>query len=84
MGGQLRIHLDAEADGGGPAARGGDDKSCGRTWDVEPFLDRLVLFRSDVVDHEVRETLSGDATAAVVDTPGVCSLDAGCTARGAA
>lgn len=42
MGGQLRIHLDPESTEGG----------C-RTWDIEPVLDRLVLFRSDLVDHEV-------------------------------
>lgn len=40
MGGQLRIHV-------------GSDGSERGKWDVEPFLDRLVMFRSDLVDHEV-------------------------------
>lgn len=54
MGGQLRVHL-----GGSPVtgAAGGSqdvDKGSGRKWDIEPVLDRLVLFRSDLVDHEVK------------------------------
>ncbi|CAM9191310.1 unnamed protein product, partial [Ascophyllum nodosum] len=47
MGGQLRVHLDAE---NGAAKK---DGGSGRTWDINPVLDRLVLFRSDLVDHEV-------------------------------
>ncbi|CAN0101742.1 unnamed protein product, partial [Hapterophycus canaliculatus] len=54
MGGQLRVHMNAGAESG---ARGGccprADESEGRKWDIEPLLDRLVLFRSDLVDHEV-------------------------------
>lgn len=49
MGGQLRIHLDS--DDSIQMKDGGGDR-CG-VWDVEPLLDRLVLFRSDLVDHEV-------------------------------
>ena len=50
------MHLD------GPemnAAGGSQDvnKSGGRKWDIEPVLDRLVLFRSDFVDHEVSQTV---------------------------
>lgn len=48
MGGQLRIHLETEEVG--ESNQGGR----GQTWDIEPVLDRLVLFRSDLVDHEVR------------------------------
>lgn len=66
MGGQLRIHLDPESteDGSRDAP-----KSEGRKWDVEPVLDRLVLFRSDLVDHEVGLCLTGKAfrAAACVD-----------------
>ena len=28
-------------------------ESSGRKWDIEPTLDRLVMFRSDLVEHEV-------------------------------
>lgn len=48
MGGQLRVHLDSDN-----GVRNMDN-GAGRTWDVKPLLDRLVLFRSDLVDHEVR------------------------------
>lgn len=63
MGGQLQIHLDSEdsvqmKDGGGGRCR---------TWDVEPLLDRLVLFRSDLVDHEV-------STNALEVRPKLCCL----------
>lgn len=53
MGGELRVHLDStpEAEVAGRPRRA--DGSGGRTWDIEPVLDRLVLFRSDLVDHEV-------------------------------
>lgn len=52
MGGQLRVHLDSSADA--VVGRSRDtDGSGGRKWDIEPVLDRLVLFRSDLVDHEV-------------------------------
>lgn len=47
MGGQLRVHLDGSSEAG--------DGSGGRKWDIEPVLDRLVLFRSDLVDHEVSQ-----------------------------
>lgn len=47
MGGQLRVHLDSSTET--------DDGSGGRKWDIEPVLDRLVLFRSDLVDHEVSQ-----------------------------
>lgn len=51
MGGQLRIHIGPDtAEGGSP--KGGEVGA--RKWDVEPLLDRLVLFRSDLVDHEVK------------------------------
>lgn len=52
MGGQLRVHLDSPET---RAAGGSQDvgKGGGRKWDIEPVLDRLVLFRSDLVDHEV-------------------------------
>lgn len=48
------MHLDSpetKAEGGSQDV----DKKCGggRKWDIEPVLDRLVLFRSDLVDHEV-------------------------------
>lgn len=33
------------------------DKSSGCKWDIEPVLDRLVLFRSDLVDHEVSQAI---------------------------
>lgn len=58
MGGQLRIHLDPESTEGGPRDA---PKGKGRKWDVEPVLDRLVLFRSDLVDHEVGLCLTGKA-----------------------
>lgn len=47
MGGQLRIHVSAATNGVV------NDEGLPKTWDVEPLLDRLVLFRSDIVDHEV-------------------------------
>ncbi|CAN0082941.1 unnamed protein product [Discosporangium mesarthrocarpum] len=58
MGGQLRIHLGGD---GGKAQKGdsSNDKGTpaasksGSVWDVDPLLDRLVLFRSDHVYHEV-------------------------------
>lgn len=37
----------------GGGARDTGVRSGGRKWDIEPVLDRLVLFRSDLVDHEV-------------------------------
>lgn len=57
MGGQLRVHMDGGAESGAwgdscpPRVGGG----AGRKWDIEPVLDRLVLFRSDLVDHGVRK-----------------------------
>lgn len=50
MGGQLRVHVgrDAPESGQRDTEKGGGGK-----WDIEPMLDRLVLFRSDLVDHEV-------------------------------
>ncbi|CBJ30213.1 [Skp1-protein]-hydroxyproline N-acetylglucosaminyltransferase, family GT60 [Ectocarpus siliculosus] len=57
MGGQLRVHLDsrpeAAAEEGGPRPAGEEEEKAGRKWDIEPVLDRLVLFRSDLVEHEV-------------------------------
>ncbi|CAM9544677.1 unnamed protein product [Pylaiella littoralis] len=58
MGGELRVHLDStpEVEVAGRPRRA--DGSGGRTWDIEPVLDRLVLFRSDLVDHEVLPAFS--------------------------
>ncbi|CAN0235917.1 unnamed protein product, partial [Ectocarpus fasciculatus] len=57
MGGQLRVHLEsrpeAATEEGGPRLAGEEEEEAGRKWDIEPVLDRLVLFRSDLVDHEV-------------------------------
>lgn len=59
MGGQLRVHLDsrpeAAAEEGGARPAGEEEEKAGRKWDIEPVLDRLVLFRSDLVEHEVRK-----------------------------
>lgn len=52
MGGQLRIHLDPATSKDGSPQQGEGNVCLGRTWDIEPLLDRLVVFRSDVVDHE--------------------------------
>ncbi|KAG5177965.1 hypothetical protein JKP88DRAFT_169463, partial [Tribonema minus] len=45
-GGCLRVHLGGNKGAGGGQLGGG-------TWDVEPVLDRVVLFRSNIVEHEV-------------------------------
>lgn len=62
MGGQLRVHLDSRPEAAteevGPRLAGEEEQEqAGRKWDIEPVLDRLVLFRSDLVDHEVRNVL---------------------------
>eukprot|EP00752_Nemacystus_decipiens_P002980 g2766.t2 len=53
MGGQLRVHLDGPETKAAGGSRDVDKSGGGRKWDIEPVLDRLVLFRSDLVDHEV-------------------------------
>lgn len=53
MGGQLRVHIASGRGEGEGGARDASVQSGGRKWDIEPVLDRLVLFRSDLVDHEV-------------------------------
>lgn len=51
MGGYLRVHIASGRRECGAGSAG--VQSGGRKWDIEPVLDRLVLFRSDLVDHEV-------------------------------
>ncbi|CAM9405116.1 unnamed protein product, partial [Laminaria digitata] len=53
MGGQLRVHIASGRGEGKGGALDAGVRSGGRMWDIEPVLDRLVLFRSDLVDHEV-------------------------------
>lgn len=53
MGGQLRVHIASGRGEGKGGALDAGVRSGGRMWDIDPVLDRLVLFRSDLVDHEV-------------------------------